>query len=175
MQLSLPPSLPYYLSILALAPIALAVSQQRATWGLNRRRMASADRSRGTMAQSPGGEDGAPPGRPMTVGQRILDHGAVMMQSLKPIKQMHQHVCTFALYTHDMSRQIETHHYITRLNQDFLQCAVYDSDDSFGRLIGKAHTPYTSLPVGVFLGNQQRLVWQLTCNIPFILIHFSFV
>lgn len=59
-----------------------------------------------------------------------------MMQSLKPIKQMNQHVCTFALYSHDMSRQIETHHYVSRLNQDFLECAVYDSDDSTGRLIG---------------------------------------
>ncbi|KAM0955722.1 hypothetical protein ACFX2A_024574 [Malus domestica] len=29
---------------------------------------------------------------------------------------MSQHVCTFALYSHDMTCQIETHHYITRLN-----------------------------------------------------------
>ncbi|KAJ0017564.1 hypothetical protein Pint_10169 [Pistacia integerrima] len=77
-----------------------------------------------------------PPGAPMTMYQHLLDKGAQMMQSLKPIKQMNQHVCTFALYSHDMSRQIETHHYVTRLNQDFLQCAVYDTDDSSGRLIG---------------------------------------
>ncbi|KAK2642625.1 hypothetical protein Ddye_024388, partial [Dipteronia dyeriana] len=77
-----------------------------------------------------------PPGDPMTMKQHILDKGAAMMQSLKPIKKMNQHVCTFALYNHDMSRQIETHHYVVRLNQDFLQCAVYDTDDSNGRLIG---------------------------------------
>lgn len=99
--------------------------------------MASTDRSPGAMPQGLGGEGGAPPGRPMTVGQHILDQGAAMMQSLKPVKQMSQHVCTFALYAHDMSRQIETHHYITRLNQDVLQCAVYDTDDSSGRLIGE--------------------------------------
>ncbi|KAM1226003.1 hypothetical protein PS2_044187 [Malus domestica] len=58
-----------------------------------------------------------------------------MMQPLKLVKQMSQHVCTFALYSHDMTRQIETHHYVTRLNQDFLQCAVYDSDDFDDRLI----------------------------------------
>lgn len=77
-----------------------------------------------------------PPGKPMTVGQHVLDKGAEMMQSLKPIKKMNQHVCTFALYGHDLLRQIETHHYCTRINQDFLQCAVYDTDDSHGRLIG---------------------------------------
>ena len=40
--------------------------------------------------------------------------GCIHVQSLTPVKQMSQHVCTFALYSHDMSRQIETHHYITR-------------------------------------------------------------
>lgn len=78
----------------------------------------------------------APPGEALTMGQRMLDKGAAMLQSLKPIKQMSQHACTFALYAHDMSRQIQTHHYATRLNRDFLQCAVYDSDDSSARLLG---------------------------------------
>ena len=77
-----------------------------------------------------------PPGQKMSMEQQMLDKGAQMMQSLKPVKQMNQHVCTFALYSHDMTRQIETHHYVSRLNQDFLQCAVYDSDDMSGHLIG---------------------------------------
>lgn len=85
-----------------------------------------------------GGEK-IPPGKPMSVEQKMLDKGAQMMQSLKPVKQMNQHVCTFALYSQDMTRQIETHHYVTRLNQDFLQCAVYDSDDSTAHLIGLSH------------------------------------
>lgn len=85
----------------------------------------------------PAGGDAIPPGRPMSTEQHLLDKGAQMMQSLKPVKEMKQHVCTFAIYSHDMTRQIETHHYITRLNQDFLQCAVYDSDRSDAHLIGK--------------------------------------
>ncbi|KAG8365579.1 hypothetical protein BUALT_Bualt18G0120100 [Buddleja alternifolia] len=95
--------------------------------------MASSDEIPGLM---PPGDGSVPPGKPMTVAQHIIDKGAQMMQSLKPIKKMSQHVCTFAAYSHDMARQIETHHYVSRLNQDFLQCAVYDSDDSTARLIG---------------------------------------
>ncbi|XWS15889.1 hypothetical protein CRYUN_Cryun34aG0041200 [Craigia yunnanensis] len=96
--------------------------------------MASSDKSPAlTLAQ---GTEPTPPGQPMTTGQHVIDKGASMMQSLTPVKQISQHVCTFALYSHDMSRQIETHHYITRLNQDFHQCAVYDSEDSRARLIG---------------------------------------
>ncbi|KAK7412506.1 hypothetical protein VNO78_03970 [Psophocarpus tetragonolobus] len=76
------------------------------------------------------------PGKPMGVGQHMMDKGAMMMQSLDPIKQMSQHVCTFAIYSHDMSRQIQTHHYCTRLHKNLIQCAVYDSDDSQAHLIG---------------------------------------
>lgn len=96
--------------------------------------MASSDQTPGLM---PPGDGSIPPGKPISFGARILDKGAQLMQSLKPMKQMSQHVCTFALYSHDMSRQIETHHYVTRLNQDFLQCAVFDSDLPTARLIGK--------------------------------------
>lgn len=81
-------------------------------------------------------KNGGPPGKPMSMGTQMLDKGAQMLQSLKPIKQMSQHACTFAMYSQDMSRQIETHHFVTRINQDFLQCAVYDSDGTSGRLIG---------------------------------------
>ncbi|WCJ27282.1 hypothetical protein M5689_009040 [Euphorbia peplus] len=66
----------------------------------------------------------------------MVEKGAEMMQKFTPVKQMNQHVCTFAIYSHDMSRQIETHHFMKRLNQDFVQCAVYDSDDASAHLIG---------------------------------------
>lgn len=95
--------------------------------------MASSDKAPDVM---PVGDGSVPPGKPMTVGDKVVDKSAGMLQTLKPIKQISQHVCTFSVYSHDMSRQIEAHHYITRLNQDFLQCAVYDSDDSSARLIG---------------------------------------
>ncbi|KAK7306452.1 hypothetical protein VNO77_44393 [Canavalia gladiata] len=76
------------------------------------------------------------PGKPMGVGQHVLDKGAMMIQSLDPIKQMTQHVCSFAIYSHDMSRQIPTHHFCTRLTNSFYQCAVYDSNRSDARLLG---------------------------------------
>ncbi|KAJ0986451.1 hypothetical protein J5N97_004807 [Dioscorea zingiberensis] len=70
------------------------------------------------------------------MGSQLLDKGAKMLQSLKPVRQVRQHACSFAFYAHDHSRQIETHHYISRFNQDFLQCPVYDSDSSSAILIG---------------------------------------
>jgi hypothetical protein len=83
-----------------------------------------------TAAQAP------PPGRPTSVSSQALDMGAQIVQALKPVKQMKQHACSFALYSHDLGRQLEVHHFVSRLNQDVLQCAVYDSDKPSARLIG---------------------------------------
>ncbi|KAM7500592.1 hypothetical protein LguiA_025006 [Lonicera macranthoides] len=63
--------------------------------------------TRGSVAAS--GEP-IPPGKTMSMEQHLVDKGAQMMQSLAPVKQMKQHVCTFALYSHDLTRRIEAHH-----------------------------------------------------------------
>ncbi|KAE8647728.1 oil body-associated protein 2C [Cucumis sativus] len=96
--------------------------------------MASSDKPAGPLKQ--GGLESQPPGGRVSVAQEMLGKGASILQSHNPLKQISHHACSFALYAHDLSRQIETHHYVSRLNQDFLQCAVYDSDTSHAHLIG---------------------------------------
>lgn len=97
--------------------------------------MASSDKLPGPYPARDGG-DNLPPGDPTTMKTMMIDKGAAIMQSLKPIKQMSLHLCSFACYGHDPSRQIEVHFYVHRVNEDFLQCAVYDSDSSKTHLIG---------------------------------------
>ncbi|KAL4204249.1 hypothetical protein AMTRI_Chr01g108820 [Amborella trichopoda] len=47
-----------------------------------------------------------------------------------PVKQIQQHVCSFRLYSHDLTRQIRKHHhYVARVNQDFLQGVEYIVSD----------------------------------------------
>ena len=76
------------------------------------------------------GEGKEPMGDPTKTTTAMLDKGTAMLQSMKPIKQMSLHVCSFACYSHDPGRQIEVHIYDHRVNHDFLQCAVYDSSSS---------------------------------------------
>ncbi|KAG9448148.1 hypothetical protein H6P81_014276 [Aristolochia fimbriata] len=97
-------------------------------------------------------------GESRTMESHILDMGAKMMQSMKPLKEITQHVCTFAIYGHDMNRQIETHHYVSRLNQDVLQCAVYDSDESNARLIGVEYV--VSDKVFETLPSEEQKLWH---------------
>ncbi|XLT06428.1 hypothetical protein HN51_045177, partial [Arachis hypogaea] len=83
---------------------------------------------------------------------------AMMLQSLKPVKQFSHHVCSFTIYSHDMSCQIETHHYCSRLNQDFLQCAVYDSDDANARLLGVEYI--ISDRIFEDLPDEEKMLWH---------------
>nr|VDC83032.1 unnamed protein product [Brassica rapa] len=76
------------------------------------------------------GECKEPMGDPTKTTTAILEKGTTTMQSMKPIKQMSLHMCSFACYSHDPGRQIEVRIYDHRVNHDFLQCAVYDSSSS---------------------------------------------
>ncbi|KAK7303026.1 hypothetical protein RJT34_13925 [Clitoria ternatea] len=98
------------------------------------------------------------PGKPMGVKKYLIDKGAKMIQSLQPINQISEHVCSFAIYSHDMSRQIQTHHYCSRLQNNFFQCAVYDSDDSNARLIGVEYI----IPDDIFetLPPEEQKLWH---------------
>uniref|UniRef100_A0ACD5VGN3 Uncharacterized protein n=1 Tax=Avena sativa TaxID=4498 RepID=A0ACD5VGN3_AVESA len=98
--------------------------------------MSSSDHNPAPTPASGTGGTAPPPGRPTTVSSQVIDMGAQVLQPLKPVRQMKQHACSFALYAHDMHRQLEVHHFVSRLNQDVLQCAVYDSDKPSARLIG---------------------------------------
>ncbi|KAL6614578.1 hypothetical protein ACP70R_036848 [Stipagrostis hirtigluma subsp. patula] len=104
--------------------------------GVKIKAMSSSDQSPASTPASGTAEPPPPPGRPTAVSSQVLDMGAQMVQALKPVRNMKQHACSFALYSHDLRRQLEVHHFVSRLNQDVLQCAVYDSDEPSARLIG---------------------------------------
>ncbi|KAK9150726.1 hypothetical protein Syun_009035 [Stephania yunnanensis] len=120
--------------------------------------MASSDETPAPMPRSGGGSTEATPGRAMGIGQKMMDKSAQMLQSLKAVRQTQQHVCTFSLYSHDFTRQIETHHYVTRLNQDFLQCPVFDSDSPNARLIGVEYI--VSERIFEALPPEEQMLWH---------------
>ncbi|KAL2641384.1 hypothetical protein R1flu_008971 [Riccia fluitans] len=98
------------------------------------------------------------PGGRKSASSHILGTGAGMIQSFKPINNFQQHVCTWAIFSHDMKRQIETHHYCSRLNEDFLQCLVYDTDRADGRLIGVEYIISERLFLG--LPDEEKKLWH---------------
>ncbi|XP_049370009.1 oil body-associated protein 1A-like [Solanum verrucosum] len=76
------------------------------------------------------------PGEPTQTGTAILETATATIQGFGPINKIHQHLCAFHFYGHDMTRQVEAHHFCGHQNEEFRQCLIYDRPDSDGRLIG---------------------------------------
>ncbi|KAL5656147.1 hypothetical protein ACJX0J_035466, partial [Zea mays] len=123
----------YKATFIPAEPVTQFLAPSEVSWGDEE--MSSSDQNPAATPASSGPAEPSPPGRPTAVSSRVLDMGAQLAQALKPVRQMKQHACSFALYAHDLHRQVEVHHFVARLNQDVLQCAVYDSDKPSARLI----------------------------------------
>jgi hypothetical protein len=62
--------------------------------------------------------------------------GAEMLAGGGPIQAIHDHLCGFHFYSGDMQRALRVDHYCSHVNEDVLQCVIYDSDKPNARLIG---------------------------------------
>lgn len=58
------------------------------------------------------------------------------LQNFDPIKGFDLHISGCAFYSGQPDRQVVLHHYCSALNDDFYQCAVFDSDTRDAKLIG---------------------------------------
>ncbi|KAL6970884.1 Oil body-associated protein 1A [Sarracenia purpurea var. burkii] len=76
------------------------------------------------------------PGEPTQIGTSLVEKATAAIQAFGPVNKIHQHLCAFHFYAHDMTRQVEAHHYCGHLNEDMRQCLIYDSPEADARLIG---------------------------------------
>lgn len=75
-----------------------------------------------------------------------------------PIRAIHAHVCGFHFYSGDMKRALRVDHYCSHLNDEVLQCVIYDSDKKNARLIGIEYiiseARFTQLPA------EEKALWH---------------
>ncbi|KAL0403716.1 UNVERIFIED_CONTAM: Oil body-associated protein 1A [Sesamum radiatum] len=76
------------------------------------------------------------PGEPTQTSTSLLEKATATIQGFGPVNKIHQHLCAFHFYGHDMTRQVEAHHFCGHQNEEFRQCLIYDRPDDDGRLIG---------------------------------------
>ncbi|KAL0560236.1 hypothetical protein IC582_000636 [Cucumis melo] len=76
------------------------------------------------------------PGEATHTGTAVVETAAAVVQRFRPINQIHQHLCAFHFYSHDMTRQLEAHHFCAHLNEEVRQCLIFDSPEKDARLIG---------------------------------------
>lgn len=64
----------------------------------------------------------------------------------------------FHFYGHDMTRQVEAHHFCAHQNEEFRQCLIYDRPDADGRLIGLEYI--VSEQLFLTLPDEEKRFWH---------------
>lgn len=76
------------------------------------------------------------PGQPSTALTKTLDAGADMLQSRPPIAALNAYLDGFHFYNANMKGQMEAHHYCSTLNEEVIQCVIYDGNVADAKLMG---------------------------------------
>ena len=76
------------------------------------------------------------PGDAKSPGTRALDTGAALLQSRPPIDALNAYLDGFHFYNGHPDVQMEAHHYCAILNEEVIQCVIYDGNHKDAKLMG---------------------------------------
>lgn len=80
-----------------------------------------------------------PPGAPETTKTKALEAGARVLQRSGPSAKLDVHLVSFHPLVDDPMNQITAHHYCKQVNEEFIQCALWDSNADDANLNGVEH------------------------------------
>jgi hypothetical protein len=78
----------------------------------------------------------AAPGREDTAETKALEAGADLLQSKAPLRDLDAYLDGFHFYNGDMQGQMEAHHYCGHLNEDMIQCVIFDGNEKNAKIMG---------------------------------------
>jgi uncharacterized protein DUF1264 len=76
------------------------------------------------------------PGSPTSARTATLEMGAAALQSRPPIDAINAYLDGFHFYNGNIKAQMEAHHYCTILNEELIQCVIYDGNVADAKLMG---------------------------------------
>lgn len=76
------------------------------------------------------------PGMTKTSSMKSLDAGAALLQSRLPVDALNAYLDGFHFYNGQMKSQMEAHHYCSVLNEEVIQCVIYDGNLKDAKLMG---------------------------------------
>jgi hypothetical protein len=76
------------------------------------------------------------PGQPETARTQALEAGAAVLQDKPPIEALNAYLDGFHFYNGRMGQQMEAHHYCANLNEEVIQCVIYDGNGRQAKLMG---------------------------------------
>ena len=76
------------------------------------------------------------PGAAESAKTRALEAGASLMQDKAPLKALDAYLNGFHFYNGDMRGQMEAHHYCGHVNEDLIQCVIFDGNAADAKIMG---------------------------------------
>ena len=76
------------------------------------------------------------PGAEKSARTATLETGAAALQIMVPIGAINAYLDGFHFYNGRMDQQMEAHHYCAILNEDVIQCVIYDGNTKDAKLMG---------------------------------------
>jgi hypothetical protein len=77
-----------------------------------------------------------PPGRSKSAKTRVLETGAAMLQPMAPLRAFDVYLVGFHPMKDDPHHQMEAHHFCRQVNEDFMQCVLFDGNTADANLTG---------------------------------------
>jgi hypothetical protein len=78
----------------------------------------------------------APPGEDASGKTRGLEAGAAMLQDKTPLRTLDAYLDGFHFANGSLDAQMEAHHYCGHVNEEVIQCALFDGNDEDAKLVG---------------------------------------
>lgn len=76
------------------------------------------------------------PGSEKTAKTRTLEAGADLLQDKMPLSKLNMYLDGFHFYSGDMNGQMEAHHYCSAVNDDLIQCVIFDGNGDKAKIMG---------------------------------------
>lgn len=99
---------------------------------------------------SPGGEPAAK--------TRLLEAGAKVLQDKPPLDALNAYLDGFHFYNGDMQAQMEAHHYCGHVNEDVIQCVIFDGNQDDAKIMGVEYIVTAKLFAG--LPPEEKHLWH---------------
>jgi hypothetical protein len=98
------------------------------------------------------------PGADTSAKTDVLEAGAAMLQSQPPIRAINAYLDGFHFYDGHMVGQMEAHHYCAILNDDLIQCVIYDGNVKNAKIMGVEYIVSEKLFAG--LPPAEKALWH---------------
>jgi hypothetical protein len=99
-----------------------------------------------------------PPGSSESATLKALEAGAAALQNKPPIEAINAYLDGFHFYSGKMHLQMEAHHYCAILNDDVIQCVIYDGNVKDAKLMGIEYILSARLFAG--LPEAEKALWH---------------